>query len=101
MNRYIKTWIRVNNIFDYFYDRALDLKLGVKTSGNKRLSDCEINHSNKRYGRMYQPTRYRILKSIFKTLPADLSEFNFIDLGMGKGRAVVYASQYNFKSIIS
>ena len=100
MKLYIKAWIKFNNVIDYFYDRGFDLKLGIKTAGNKSLDKCNITHPNKIYGRMYQPTRYRILKRVFKNLPKDLSGFNFIDLGMGKGRALLFASQYNLNKII-
>jgi hypothetical protein len=37
---------------------------------------------------------------MFSTLPGDLSDFVFIDFGSGKGRTLVYASNFNFKRII-
>jgi len=37
---------------------------------------------------------------MFKKLPVDLSGFTFIDLGSGKGRALLFASNYGFKRII-
>jgi hypothetical protein len=38
--------------------------------------------------------------SVMSVLPHDLSEFVFIDLGAGKGRVLLLASNYNFNKII-
>jgi len=50
--------------------------------------------------RPYFATEPWLFEQIVKGIPADLSQFTFIDLGSGKGRALLMASEYPFKRII-
>ncbi len=50
--------------------------------------------------RLYQPTDPVEFREVISHVPADLSEFVFIDLGSGKGRALLLASEYPFTEII-
>ena len=51
-------------------------------------------------GRPYQPSDPLTFHEIMETLPIDFREFTFIDLGSGKGRALLMASDYPFRKII-
>jgi SAM-dependent methyltransferase len=51
-------------------------------------------------GRAYQPSDPLIFHEIMARLPIDFREFNFVDLGSGKGRALLLASDYPFQRII-
>lgn len=51
-------------------------------------------------GRPYFATEPWLFKQIVKGIPADLSLFTFVDLGSGKGRVLLMASDYPFKRII-
>ncbi len=50
--------------------------------------------------RLYQPTVPAEFREVLGRIPADLSEYIFIDLGSGKGRALLLASEYPFREII-
>lgn len=48
----------------------------------------------------YQPTNPAEFQEMMAALPIDLSEFTFIDLGSGKGRTLLMASEYSFRSVL-
>src|SRR6266576_1773658 len=48
----------------------------------------------------YQPTEPALFHEMLQSLPTDLAGFTFIDLGSGKGRALLMASEYPFRKII-
>lgn len=51
-------------------------------------------------GRGYQPTDPVIFCEMMEHVSGDLSSFNFIDLGCGKGRALLLARDYLFRRIV-
>ncbi len=48
----------------------------------------------------YQPTDAALFKEMMARLPIDFSEFTFVDLGSGKGRTLLMASEYPFRRIV-
>ena len=48
----------------------------------------------------YQPTDPAEFREIMAALSIDFREFTFIDLGSGKGRTLLMASEYPFKKIV-
>lgn len=48
----------------------------------------------------YQPTDQVAFREMMSALPIDFSEFTFIDIGSGKGRVLLMASEYPFRKII-
>jgi SAM-dependent methyltransferase len=48
----------------------------------------------------YVPTRPELIRHICKTLPIRHQEYTFVDLGSGRGRALLLASHFPFKQII-
>jgi SAM-dependent methyltransferase len=48
----------------------------------------------------YQPTEPALFREMMATLPIDFREFAFVDIGSGKGRALLLASEYPFRKII-
>lgn len=50
--------------------------------------------------RLYQPTDPTEFHDVLAQVPADFSDFLFIDLGSGKGRALLLASGYPFREIV-
>ena len=50
--------------------------------------------------RLYQPTVPAEFHSVISDVPADFSDFIFVDLGSGKGRALLLASEYPFREVI-
>ena len=81
-----------------------DVTHGVDTDGDTGgvtfLSDLEIPSPNWIYGSNYvaiEPARFM---AAVLNLEIDFREFQFIDLGSGKGRALLLASKFPFKKII-
>lgn len=83
-----------------YVNRRFDKRFHVDTSGVTQLAALTCDSGNKAHGVWYEPTPLRTLKCMFSMLPADLSRFTFIDFGSGKGRTLLYASNYNFRKII-
>ena len=48
----------------------------------------------------YQPTDAALFEEMMASLPIDFSKFTFVDLGSGKGRALLMASEYPFRRIV-
>jgi hypothetical protein len=48
----------------------------------------------------YQPTDPALFREMMAALPIDFREFTFIDIGSGKGRALLLASEHPFRRII-
>ncbi len=48
----------------------------------------------------YQPTEPALFREMMTALPIDFREFTFIDIGSGKGRALLLAAQYPFRKIM-
>ena len=48
----------------------------------------------------YQPTEPALFREMMSTLPMDFREFTFVDIGSGKGRTLLMASQFPFRKIV-
>jgi hypothetical protein len=48
----------------------------------------------------YQPTEPSLFKEMMANLPIDFSAFTFVDIGSGKGRTLLMASEYPFRKIV-
>ena len=68
----------------------------IRRATGRRLSD---NRSEPTAG-LYWPIPSRVLKSALSALSIVHQEYIFIDIGCGKGRALLVADEYPFKAII-
>lgn len=48
----------------------------------------------------YQPTEPVLFQEMMAGLPIDFRQFTFVDLGSGKGRTLLMASEYRFRRIV-
>ena len=48
----------------------------------------------------YQPTEPALFREMMASLPIEFDQFTFIDLGSGKGRTLLMASEYPFQKIV-
>jgi SAM-dependent methyltransferase len=51
-------------------------------------------------GAPYQPTEPRLFVEMLSALPIDFSRFRFVDIGSGKGRTLLMASELNFRHVV-
>ena len=82
-----------------------DLQHGVDTSGLIGGADLTTGHAHDRYNTAYygmSPSRFWGAMELWKALPllAPADRYTFVDLGCGKGRAVLMASQMPFREVV-
>jgi hypothetical protein len=77
-----------------------DLKYGTDTSGIIKPEALDIPDGRKKHAVRYQTAIVDVFIEILDSLPIVFEEYFFLDLGSGKGRALLLASQYPFKGII-
>jgi hypothetical protein len=81
-----------------------DLKYIVDTDGDTGgvtfLSDLDIPSPNWIYGFNYLPVDPDQFRAAMTALKIEFEDFFFIDYGSGKGRALLFASNYPFKKIV-
>ena len=81
-------------------ERIFDFKYHVETSSIIRMEEYDIEEKKKAVSVRYQPTPIKPLRSILKALNIDHSRYTIIDVGSGKGRVLLLASEYPYKKII-
>lgn len=77
-----------------------DRKHGTDTGGIEPLWKFKIRSTNARFGTRYEATQELELEHAVAFLCEDLKAFTFIDLGCGKGRAIMIASRLSFGKLI-
>ena len=77
---------------DYDFDHHVDTTASNLATGT-RLTGATA-------GAGYQPTDPELFRRMVGLLSIDFSRFTFIDLGSGKGRALLLASDYPFRRIL-
>lgn len=81
-------------------ERRFDRRFGVDTAGIVRISALDITAGSAAHGRHYSVMKSDIFHAGLRSLPIDPSDFTFVDLGSGKGRALLEASEYGFRRIV-
>lgn len=76
---------------DFDWDNRVDTTSGTVGWRNRLLG---IFHSP------YQPTDPTLFREMLAALAIDFREFTFIDIGSGKGRALLMAAEYPFRRIV-
>jgi SAM-dependent methyltransferase len=81
-------------------ERALDGELGIDTAGNVPGGVAAAEFATRMQIYPYHPVVPDVFDEMMGCLPEDISSFNFIDVGSGKGRAVVLAARRPFAEVI-
>lgn len=81
---------------------AFDALNDVDTEGIVHASqlDIPVPLDQRREIIQYAPTRPRRFFQLLNAVPVDFSKFVFVDVGCGKGRALLLAERFPFKRII-
>jgi SAM-dependent methyltransferase len=82
-----------------------DQRYGVDTSGLIGGGDLRTGHKNDVFNTAYYgmaPSRFRRVVEdwISDSEHAAISQYSFVDLGCGKGRALIMASEFSFRQVI-
>jgi 16S rRNA G966 N2-methylase RsmD len=86
--------------FRAYLDASFDRRYGTDTSGIQDLNSLDIENENVRYGVHYEPTPRKAIDFVLNEINIDYSDFVFVDLGSGKGRVLLQASNFPFSSIV-
>lgn len=78
------------------WDRAND----VDTAGSIQLAMLDVVGPHRDKGNECVCTSPKSFDFIMRSLPADLSDATFIDIGSGKSRTLLLASHYDFAAIV-
>jgi len=85
--------------YDEWRDGAVDRKYGLDTCGTQDAA-AAARIAAQCHGYHYEPIQLAVFGRIMQALPADPAELTFIDLGSGKGRALVLAALRGFRRVI-
>jgi SAM-dependent methyltransferase len=77
-----------------------DAKYHIDTQMPVAIADLETTAPGAKFANRYQGSPVAVLHRIIRRLKVDRRRFTFIDLGSGKGRVLLIAAQYPFKSVI-
>jgi SAM-dependent methyltransferase len=79
---------------------AFDRAHGVDTAGIVRLDELAFESESKVHGTRYEAITPEAFHDVIARVDLDDGELTFVDLGSGKGRAVLLASLYPFRRIV-
>ena len=77
-----------------------DRRFGFDTAGNTPLWTLVDDPETVVGGHPYQPVDELDLEKALRFLEIDFSGFDFIDVGCGKGKALLIASRFGFRSLV-
>lgn len=80
-------------------DRRREAPFGVSSEGRITLHELAIDSENRTLGFPYVPSPGRLVDTLLLNIDEDLSRFDFIDVGSGKGRVLLVASHYPFRQV--
>ena len=89
-----QTTFFLSHVSDYMFD----IKYGTDTVSWVNLKNLRVVGKNRKRASMYQPTHVYPLKKLFKELNIPQGKI-FLDLGCGKGRVLLIASEFGFKEL--
>src|SRR5436190_1524408 len=79
--------------------RLYDWRHEVSTCGDVALADLEVIGQNGKHGVSYAPSHPTFLFRLLDGLAIDYKRYQFVDLGSGKGRVLLVASEFPFRGI--
>jgi hypothetical protein len=77
-----------------------DWSHSVTTRHRIPLSKLDITGASATYARFYEPSDTKCLPALLRRLNIQYSEFVFIDLGAGQGKAMLLAAEFPFKHVL-
>jgi SAM-dependent methyltransferase len=93
---YAGRMVKRGDLLDDDFDRTWK----VNTSGTISLWHMSIDSPNAKFGAAYSPSDPAWIEWALARISEDFSTFTFIDLGCGKGRALMVASHHGFCRVV-
>lgn len=82
------------------YERQFDSSYHIDTAGFIRPHALDVQAPTVQYASPYRGMDPPMFEEILRRLGIDYSRFTFVDIGSGKGRAVLLASKWPFRKCI-
>jgi len=94
--------LKKNIVYHYrlWLDRRFDRRFGTDTSGRIELDHLSVVGGNREHGVYYESTPTALFKFFLSNTKLEFERYTFIDLGSGKGRTLMLASDYPFGRIV-
>ncbi|MGH7766933.1 MAG: class I SAM-dependent methyltransferase [Candidatus Binatia bacterium] len=83
-----------------FWERRFDRRFGVDTAGIIPREDLKIDGPSAAHAIHYQAAHPVLLEQTVAGLRIKYPEYTFVDFGCGKGKALLLASSFPFKTIV-
>ena len=81
-------------------DRVFDWTHNVETCGDVVPDATSVTVETLRHGGSYTPSQVALVRHLIDTLAIDYARYTFVDIGSGKGRALLVASEFPFARIV-
>ncbi len=94
-----KNWNAKLAAFTVYHEIKGEKKYKIDTVKINRLQDEIIDSENLSHASIYQGTNYYLIEKAFEYLKDEKVNTGLVDFGCGKGRILVVAAYYGFKSI--
>lgn len=78
---------------------AFDASYGVETAGQVLLDEYDLAASETQGAEPYQPVHENVLRRVIAALGDGVASYEFLDIGSGKGKALLVASTYPFRRV--
>ena len=85
--------------FQEMAERQFDNRFKVKTRGIVSTKQLGYSAEQRIHAVEYLPTRASSIAWLLSVLPIDYERFSFVDFGSGKGRVLLVAGQFPFRSV--
>lgn len=79
---------------------TFDQEFGTDTDGVVPLWKLQIESPYREQGVRYQASAPDFIRAAIESLPIQPAEFTYVDIGSGKGRTLLVASEYPFRRVI-
>jgi predicted RNA methylase len=90
----------VVNRYRTFQDRVFDYRYGIDTHQDRVDYVARMPAASAEWAIPYEPIQTFMFRRILAGVRVDPREYTFVDLGSGKGRAVLLAATYGFAKVI-
>ena len=80
--------------------RTFDEIYGTNTAGRVAVENLRIESPNSKHGNPYDPVPVSLFTKLLENVNVRHEDYIFLDLGSGKGRTLLLASNYPFRKII-
>jgi SAM-dependent methyltransferase len=80
---------------------AWDARLGIETESRISASELDVDVKSIKWaqGNRYEPSSVDAFREMMDALKIDFEQYEFVDLGSGKGRTLILATEYGFRKI--